>query len=195
MSIIDVFYRLQKMETGMPVTFNIHEGGFELDDKAYKFPASTTELKNMLGEPRIVENTTFDDSDSIKKGIAEDYGFTLETFHPVRYYWDEYGIVGNSYDREIINNIVIFFGKSQYPIPTTKYAFGGNLLFDGQPWQDVVTKPGYNGAHRFENSLVHTAIYGKKSKAKNLKVMEWMLKTKATEELKKEIRRRNGLTE
>lgn len=96
MSIIDVFYRLQKMETGMPVTFNIHEGGFELDDKAYKFPASTTALKNMLGEPRIVENTTFDDSDSIKKGIAEDYGFTLETFHPVKlkYYWDAYGIVG-----------------------------------------------------------------------------------------------------
>lgn len=192
MSLIDIYYGLQKMETGKPITLNIHEGGFELDGKEYAFPASATKLKKVLGEPRVVD---IEFAASIRKGIAEDYGFIEENFHPVRYYWDEYGIVASAYDQENIGDIVIFFGKSQFPLPTTKCAFSGMLLFDGKPWQEVVTKSGYDGAHRFENSLVHTAIYGKRSKTKNLKVMEWMLKTKADEELKKKIRRNNGIEE
>ncbi|MBQ2117094.1 MAG: hypothetical protein II193_10985, partial [Lachnospiraceae bacterium] len=86
MSLIDIYYGLQKMETGKQITLNIHEGGFELDGKEYTFPASVIELKKVLGEPRVVD---IEFVASIRKGIAEDYGFTEENFHPVRYYWDE----------------------------------------------------------------------------------------------------------
>lgn len=185
MSLVDLYYGLKKMESGKAITLNIHEGGFELEGKEYSFPAKASELKKALGEPRVVD---IEIAPSIRKGIAEDYGFTEEDFHPVRYYWDDYGIVGNAYDRENIGNIEIFFGKSQFPLPTTTYAFGGTLTFDGTPWQEVVTKPGYNGAYRFKNSLVHTAIYGNKSKTKNLKVMEWMLMREAKIEFEKMIR-------
>lgn len=192
LSLIDVFYGLKKMKPGKSITMNLHEGGFELDGKTFTFPTSATELKKALGEPRVVE---IEIADSIRKRIAEDYGFTVESFHPIRYYWDDYGIEASAYDQENIGDIVIFFGKSQFPLPTTKCAFLGTVLFDGQPWQEIALKQEYNGAHRFKNSLVHTAIYGNKSKEKNLKVMEWMLKTEASEELKKKIRRNNGVVE
>ena len=47
--------------------------------------------------------------------------------------------------------------------------------------------------HRFENSIVGISVYGNKTKEKNVKVMEWMLKTKASEELKQRIREKNGM--
>ena len=47
--------------------------------------------------------------------------------------------------------------------------------------------------HRFENSIVLISVYGNKTKEKNVKVMEWMLKTKASEELKQRIREKNGM--
>ena len=47
--------------------------------------------------------------------------------------------------------------------------------------------------HRFENSIVAISVYGNKTKEKNVKVMEWMLKTKASEELKQRIREKNGM--
>ena len=92
-----------------------YENKVELDGKEYAFPASATELKKVLGEPRVVD---IEFAASIRKGIAEDYGFTEENFHPVRYYWDEYGIVASAYDQENIGDIVIFFGKSQFPLKT-----------------------------------------------------------------------------
>lgn len=74
----------------------------------------------------------------------------------------------------------------QHQIPISQSKERKVNEFDGKPWQEVVTKSGYDGAQRFENSLVHTSIYGNKSKTKNLKVMEWMLKTKADEGEEKE---------
>ena len=47
--------------------------------------------------------------------------------------------------------------------------------------------------HRFENSIVAISVYGNITKEKNVKVMEWMLKTKASEELKQRIREKNGM--
>lgn len=47
--------------------------------------------------------------------------------------------------------------------------------------------------HRFENSIVGISVYGNKTKEKNVKVMEWMLKIKASEELKQRIPAKSGM--
>lgn len=190
MSIFDKLFGAKKMKTGKPITLNLHEGGFELNGQTFAFPASASELIKVLGEPRKVE---IDYTDNVRKGLSEDYGIDFDSFHPMRYYWDDFGIEGKTCDQENIHDIMIFFGKSKYPLPPTKCAFYGTLLFDGQPWQEIVLKKGYGGVHRFENSIVAISVYGNKTKEKNVKVMEWMLKTKASEELKQRIREKNGM--
>lgn len=132
---------------------------------------------------------------TLRKGLSKDYGFDVDSFHPMRYYWDNFGIEASTYDQENLHNIVIFFGKSKHPLPPTECAFSGTLHFDGQPWQEIVLKEGYGGVHRFENSIVSISIYGNKTKEKNVKVMEWGLKTKAKDELKQRIRKNNGVSE
>lgn len=185
MSFFDKLFGAKKLEAGRPITLNLHEGGFELNGQTFAFPASASELMKVLGEPRRVEK---DYTDLVRKGLSEDYGIDFGAFHPMRYYWDDFGITASADDQENVDDMNIFFGKSKYPLPTTKCAFSGTLLFDGQPWQEIVLKKGYGGVHRFENSLVLISVYGNKTKEKNVKVMEWMLKTKASEELKQRIR-------
>ena len=155
MSIFDKLFGAKKMETGKPITLNLHEGGFELNGQTFAFPASASELIKVLGEPRKVE---IDYTDNVRKGLSEDYGIDFDSFHPMRYYWDDFGIEGKTSDQENIHDIMIFFGKSKYPLPPTKCAFYGTLLFDGQPWQEIVLKKGYGGVHRFENSIVAISL-------------------------------------
>lgn len=192
MKFFDKLFGNKKMEKGQPVTLNLHEGGFELNGQLFSFPASVSELIEVLGEPRGVE---IDFAQRTREGLSKDYGFDVDSFRPMRYYWDNFGIVASTYDNENIRNIVIFFGKSKHPLPTTKCAFSGTLLLDGQPWQEIVLKKGYGGVHRFENSIVCISVYGNKTKEKNMKVMEWMLKTKADDELRQRIRKKNGVSE
>lgn len=191
MSFLDKIFE-KKMEAGQPISLNLREGGFELNGQTFAFPASASELKKVLGEPRCVE---IDYTERVRNGLSKDYGFDVDSFHPMRYYWDNFGIEASTYDHENIHDIVIFFGKSKHPLPTTKYAFSGTILFDGQPWQEIVLKKGYGGVHRFENSIIGISIYGNSTKEKNVKVMEWMLKTKAEDELKLKIRKNNGVFE
>lgn len=191
MNLFDRLFGTKKMEAGQPITLNLHEGGFELNGQAYSFPASASELIKALGEPRYVE---IDYTESMREWLGKKYGFDVDSFRPMRYYWDDFGIVATTYDHENIHDIVIFFGKSKHPLPPTKCAFSGTLLFDGQPWQEIVLKKGYGGVHRFENSIVCISVYGNKTKEKNMKVMEWMLKTKAEEELEQRIREKNEAT-
>lgn len=190
MFLLSEFFGIKKMKKGQPITLNLYEGGFELDGQVFSFPASASEMIKVLGEPRRVEK---DYTDSLKKSISNDYGFDVESFHPMSYYWDDFGIEATTYDHENLHNIVIFFGKSKHPLPPTKCAFSGTVLFDGQPWQEIVLQKGYGGVHRFENSIILISIYGNKTKEKNVKVMEWGLKTKASDEFKQRIRRNNGL--
>ncbi len=192
MKFFDKLFGSKKMEEGQPITLNLHEGGFELNGQAFSFPASVSEVVKVLGEPRKVE---IEFTDLVRKGLSKDYGFDVDSFHPMRYYWDYFGIEASTYDHETLHNIVIFFGKSKHPLPTTECAFSGTLLFDGQPWQEIVLKEGYGGVHRFEDSIVCISIYGNKTKEKNVKVMEWMLKTKAKDELMQRIRKKNGVSE
>ncbi len=189
---IDKLFGTKKMKEGQPITLNLHEGGFELNGQTFSFPASASEVVKVLGEPRKVE---INFTDLVRKGLSKDYGFDVDSFHPMRYYWDCFGIEASTYDHETLHNIVIFFGKSKHPLPTTECAFSGTLLFDGQPWQEIVLKEGYGGVHRFENSVVCISIYGNKTKEKNVKLMEWMLKTKAKDELMQKIRKKNGMSE
>ncbi len=176
------------MKEGQPVTMNIHEGGFELNGQTFAFPGSVSELMKVLGEPRRVE---IEFTDNVRKGLSEDYGIDFDSFQPMRYYWDNFGIAASAYDQENIGDMHLFFGKSKYPLPPTECSFSGTLLFDEQLWQEIVLKKGYGGVHRFENSMVAISVYGDKTKEKNVKVMEWMLKTKAKEELKERIREKN----
>lgn len=163
-----------------------------MNGQTFSFPASASELIKVLGEPRCVE---IDYTELVRKGLSKDYGFDVDSFHPMRYYWDNFGIEASTYDQENLHNIVIFLGKSKHPLPPTECAFSGTLHFDGQPWQEIVLKEGYGGVHRFENSIVSISIYGNKTKEKNVKVMEWGLKTKAKDELKQRIRKNNGVSE
>ena len=92
MSIFDKLFGAKKMETGKPITLNLHEGGFELNGQTFVFPASASELIKVLGEPRKVE---IDYTDNVRNGLSEDYGIDFDSFHPMRYYWDDFGIEGN----------------------------------------------------------------------------------------------------
>ena len=171
----------KKLEPGKTITMNIHENGFEIDGKSLGFPAKISEMKKVLGEPRVVD---IELTEKQKISYSEDYGINPESFQPKWYYWDEYGIVASAYDQENSKNIVIFFGKSKYPLPTTKCAFSGTFLFDGQPWQVLILGKEYKDGYRMKNSWVHASVYGNRTKEENMKVMEWMLKT---EDAKKEF--------
>ena len=190
MNFYNKLFGTKNTETGRPITLNLYEGGFDLNGQTFSFPASASELIKVLGEPRKVE---IEYTDKIRKGLSEDYGIDFESFHPMRYYWDDFGIVAKTVNQENIHDMIIFLGKSKYPLPMTKCAFSGTLLFDGQPWQEIVLKKGYGGVHRFENSIIGISVYGNKTKEKNVKVMEWMLKTKANEEFKQRIREQNSV--
>jgi hypothetical protein len=178
----------KKLEPGKPITMNIHENRFEIDGKTLDFPAKISEMKKVLGEPRIVD---IELTEKIRVAYSEDYGVNPDSFHPKSYYWDEYGVVASAYDQENCADIVIFFGKSKFPLPTTKYAFSGTFLFDGRPWQEVVLSKEYNDGYRMKNSWVHASIYGNRMKEKNMKVMEWMLTADAKKEFKEKVKAMN----
>ncbi len=184
-----LFGRATELEKGKQISLNLHEGEFELEGQKFTFPSELAELKKILGEPRIepIEYT-----DLVRRGLCEDYGFNMEDFRPSRFYWDEYGIVASSYDQMLIHDIVIFFGKSKFPLPTTKCSFFGDIMLDGRPWQQIVLDKSFSGSYPFESSSVHFSIYGNKTKEFNVKVMEWSLKSQAKEELKLRIRQNNG---
>lgn len=97
MSFFDKLFGAKKLEAGRPITLNLHEGGFELDGQTFAFPASASELIKVLGEPRRVE---IEYTDRVRKGLSKDYGFDVDSFHPMRYYWDNFGIEGQTYDQE-----------------------------------------------------------------------------------------------
>lgn len=186
---MSLFNRAKALTPGKMISLNLHEGGFELDGQTLSFPAELEELKKVLGEPRVepIEYT-----DLVRKGLCEDYGFSVEDFKPSRYYWDDYGIVAGSYDQKIIHDMVIFFGASKYPLPTTTCSFAGELKLDGKPWQQIVLNKDFNGSYSFGSSWVHASVYGNKTKEANVKVFEWALKSQAKEELKLRIRQNNG---
>ncbi len=184
-----LFGKTKELEKGNQISLNLHEGGFELEGQKFSFPAELAELKKILGEPRI---ELIGYTDLVKRGLCEDYGFNMEDFRPSRYYWDQYGIVMSSYDQMIIHDIVIFFGKSKFPLPTTTCSFSGDLQLDGRTWQQIVLDNGFSGSYPFDSSTVHFSVYGNKTKESNVKVMEWLLKSQAKEELKLRIRNNNG---
>ncbi len=186
---MSIFDRLKELEPGKKISLNLHEGGFELEGQTLSFPAELAEIKKILGEPRV---ETMEFTDLVRRGLCEDYGFSMEDFSPSRYYWDDHGIVASSYDQMNIHDIVIFLGKSKFPLPTTKCSFAGDLKLDGQPWQQIVLNKNFGGSYPFECSGVHFSIYGNKSKETNVKVIEWRLTSKAKEELKLKIRQNNG---
>ena len=178
----------KKLNPGKPITINIHENGFEIDGKTLDFPSKISEMKKVLGEPRDVD---IEFAEKIRIAISEDYGIDPDSFRPKRYYWDDYGIVANAYDQENCKNIVIFFGKSKYPLPTTKCAFSGTVLFDSQPWQELILGKEYKDGYRMKDSWVHVHIYGNRTKKKNMKVMEWLLMSDAEKEFKEKIKAMN----
>jgi len=177
-----------KLNPGKPITMNIHENGFEIEGKTLEFPAKISEMKMVLGEPRV-ENIEL--TEMMKKSYSEDYGVNHDLFQPKRYYWDDYGIVASAYDQENSKNIIIFFGKSKYPLPTTKCSFSGTFLFDGQPWQELILGKEYKDGYRMKNSWVHASIYGNRTKEENMKVMEWMLKSDAEKEFMEKVKAMN----
>ena len=126
MSIFDKLFGAKKMETGKPITLNLHEGGFELNGQTFAFPASASELIKVLGEPRKVE---LDYTDNVRKGLSEDYGIDFDSFHPMRYYWDDFGIEGKTYDQENIHDIMIFFWKIQISVATDEMCFLRYIAF------------------------------------------------------------------
>ena len=97
MNFFDKLLETKKMKNGQPITLNLHEGGFELNGQTFSFPASASELIKVLGEPRCVE---IDYTELVRKGLSKDYGFDIDSFHPMRYYWDNFGIEGQTYDQE-----------------------------------------------------------------------------------------------
>ena len=183
-----LFDKLKKMNPGKPITMNIHENDFEIDGVSLDFPSKISEMKRILGEPRAVD---IELSEEMREAFSKDYGLSPDIFHPKRYYWDEYGIVASAYDQENSANIVIFFGKSKYPLSTTECAFSGTLLFDGQPWQELILGEESKDDYRMNNSWVHASIYGNKTKEENMKVMEWLLKTDAKKKFKEKIKMLN----
>lgn len=77
------------------------------------------------------ENGIGKTSISDKETFYNDYGFDVDSFHPMRYYWDNFGIEASTCDQESLHNIVIFLRKSKHPLPTAECAFSGILYFDG----------------------------------------------------------------
>ena len=183
-----LFDGFKELNPGKPITMNIHENGFEIDGVSLDFPSKISEMKKILGEPRAVD---IELSEKMREAFSKDYGISPDNFHPKRYYWDEYGIEATAYDQENSANIVIFFGKSKYPLPPTECAFSGTVLFDDQPWQELILGKEDMDGYRMKNSWVHTSIYGNRTKEKNMKVMEWMLKTDAKKEFLEKIKKLN----
>ena len=176
-----------KLNPGKPITMNIHENGFEIDGKTLDFPAKISEIKKVLGEPRAVD---IELTEKMKVSYSEDYGINPDSFQPKRYYWDDYGMVASAYDQENSANIVIIFGKSKYPLAPTECAYSGTVLFDGQPWQELILGKDMDG-YRMKNSWVHASIYGNRTKEKNMKVMEWLLNSEAKKEFLEKVKKLN----
>lgn len=183
-----LFDGFKELNPGKPITMNIHENGFEIDGRPLDFPAQISEMKKILGEPRTVD---IELAEKMRVSFSEDYGISPDKFYPKRYYWDEYGIVASAYDQENSANIIIFFGKSKYPLPPTEHSFAGTVLFDGQPWQEVILGKEDTDGYRMKSSWVHTSIYGNRTKEKNMKVMEWLLTSDAKKEFVEKIKKSN----
>ena len=166
------------------IIFEFIDNGFIINGHSFSIPARASEVIKVLGEPRVVEHPC---PGKLKEIYSEKYGFDINTFQPLDYYWDEYGLFAFTFDHETIHKIAICLQPNKaYEMP--RKCFSGVFLIHGKPWQDEVVNHN-GGALQFDQCCA--MIYGNTKKAKTVLYLDYKKKSdeieffEITEEVKK----------
>lgn len=154
------------------LVLDLIDNGFVINDTRLQFPVRASELIKVLGTPRVVERAC---DDMLKKIYCEKYGFDINTYQPLIYYWDEFGLLAQTHDHETVHMFAISLHPSDYPLPMPRKMFTGTLLSHGKPWHDEVIKR-QGGSLQYDKCYATVHSWGKYTKAKCIGHLEYKQK-------------------
>ena len=132
MGLLSNLFSKKQSNESVPVTLDLRYNGFILNGISFPFPARTSELIKLLGEPRIAENQSME---NVREIYCKEYNF-----NPWDYFWDNIGLFARTFEHETVHSLLIYFRKSKYPFPMLKCGFWGTLLINEKSWQECILK-------------------------------------------------------